>query len=212
MPLTATSRVATLHDLPGLYRVCRLTGAAGADASGQHTDPDLLGHVWVGAYAVAPGAVALVVQDDGGVAGYCVGTPDTAAFETWVARAWLPPLQQRYPRELAAEEDAALVGRIHDWPHADPGLLEAYPAHLHIDLLPRLQGQGWGRRLMTELGSRLHAAGAGGLHLGVDPANQRAIAVYQRLGFARLHELPDAVVMGIGLGPAGLTTPPPVTP
>ena len=42
------------------------------------------------------------------------------------------------------------------------------------------------------------------MHLGVDPANQRAIAVYDRLGFARLHELPDAVIMGIGLRPAGL--------
>ena len=208
MHTTPSARVATLHDLPGLYRVCRLTGAAGADASGAHADPDLLGHVWVGAYAVAPDAVALVVQDEGGIAGYCVGSPDTIAFESWLEQQWLPPLRQRYPLQSAAASDARLVERIHAWPRTDAALAQSQPAHLHIDLLPRLQGQGWGRRLITDMAIRLHAAGARGLHLGVSPDNTRALAAYERWGFSMLSRRPDVVLLGIGLGPAGILRPP----
>ena len=36
------------------------------------------------------------------------------------------------------------------------GVLAAHPAHLHVDLLPRLQGQGWGRRVVEAV---LHESG-----------------------------------------------------
>ena len=206
MRTTASYADATLHDLPGLYRVCRLTGDGGHDASGQYSDPDLLGHVWAGPYAVGPRAVALVVHDDAGVAGYCLGAPDTLEFEEWLNNEWFPPLRQRYPRDQATAGDQWLIDRIHAWPPTDPELLATYPAHLHIDLLPRLQGQGWGRRLITELGARLHAAGAGGIHLGVNPANAAAIAFYERLGFHVVKRTHEAVIYGAALGPAGLVT------
>ena len=61
--------------------------------------------------------------------------------------------------------------------------MAGYPAHLHIDLLPRAQGQGHGRRLMTAMFDRLTAAGASGVHLGVRRTNTRAIAFYEKLGF-----------------------------
>jgi ribosomal protein S18 acetylase RimI-like enzyme len=180
-------RPATVHDAAGLYRVCRLTGLVGGDASARHADPDLLGHVWAGPYLHAPGAVAVVVQDDRGVAGYCVAAAGTTAFEDWLESEWLPPLRAHHPAGSGATpDDAALVRRLHAWPRTDPGLVAAYPAHLHVDLLPRLQGRGWGRRLvgavLTELGSR----GVGGLHLVVDTANTGAGAFYERLGFTLL--------------------------
>ncbi len=183
----ARMRPATVHDAAGLYRVCRLTGLVGADASNRHADPDLLGHVWAGPYLHAPGAVAVVVQDEQGVAGYCVAAADTTAFEVWLEAQWLPPLRERHPvGSGATPDDAELVQRLHEWPSADPALVGAYPAHLHVDLLPRLQGRGWGRRVveavLTELGSR----GVGGLHLVVDPANTGATAFYERLGFVPL--------------------------
>ena len=44
-----------------------------------------------------------------------------------------------------------------------------YPSHLHIDLLPRAQGQGHGRLLIESLLDLLRAEGSGGVHLGVSP-------------------------------------------
>jgi GNAT superfamily N-acetyltransferase len=76
--------------------------------------------------------------------------------------------------------------------------LHAYPAHLHIDLLPGLQGRGLGRRLIDRLRAALADRGVPAVHLGLDPANTGARAFYERLGF---HELPssraDAPLLGI---------------
>ena len=97
MDAVTTMREGTLHDLPGVYRVCRLTGHAGRDATSRHADPDLLGHLWAGPYLAFPEAVTRVIHDDQGVAGYCLAVPDTAAFEHWLETVWLPPLRERLP-------------------------------------------------------------------------------------------------------------------
>ncbi|WP_392543790.1 GNAT family N-acetyltransferase [Oryzobacter telluris] len=192
----ATLRDGTVHDLPGVYRVCRLTGLAGQDASAVTTDPDLLGHVWAGHYLLAPGAIALVVQDEQGVAGYCLAAPDTATHEAWVEERWLPPLRARHPRGTGTGLDATLVEHLHDPPRTDLTLLADHPAHLHIDLLPRLQGRGWGRRLLEDMTARLAAAGASGVHLGVDHTNTGAVAFYERLGFTELRQVPGTHLLG----------------
>ncbi len=180
-------RDATVQDLPGVYRVCLMTGLAGRDATDLHADPDLLGHVWVGPYLLFPDAVALVAADDEGVAAYCVGVPDTGRFEEWLEAVWLPPLRSAHPSGSGATNaDRALVDRIHAWPRTNAVLLQRYPAHLHIDILPRLQGLGWGRRLVDSLLAGLTGAGATGVHLGVDSANEGAARFYERLGFGRV--------------------------
>ena len=66
----------------------------------------------------------------------------------------------------------------------------------HIDLLPAVQGGGNGRLLITALLDALREAGARGVHLGVDPANARALGFYRHLGFA---EVPHAKGLVLGL-------------
>ena len=197
-------RPGTLHDLPGVYRVCRLTGAGGADASDLHADPDLLGHVWAGPYLVFPDAVTRVIHDEEGVAGYCLAVPDTETFERWVDDVWLPPLRQSHPAGSGATAaDAALVERLHRPTTTDAGLLATHPAHLHVDLLPRLQGQGWGRRIVADVLEGLRHSGAPGVHLGVDLENVGAQAFYERIGFTELSGPPGARFYGADLGSRG---------
>ena len=64
--------------------------------------------------------------------------------------------------------------------------LAAYPAHLHIDLLPHVQRSGDGRQLMTAHLAALAARGVPAVHLGMLTANTAARAFYDRLGF---HEI-----------------------
>ncbi len=142
-------------------------------------------------YLHAPGAVALVVDEGAdaapAVSGYCVAVPDTSAFEDWAETSWWPPLRARHPRGSGATPaDAALVRRLHAPPRTDPAVLTGFPAHLHVDLLPRLQGRGWGRRLVEAVLAELAAAGVPDLHLGVGATNLGAQAFYDRLGFVRL--------------------------
>ena len=62
-------------------------------------------------------------------------------------------------------------------------MVEAYPSHLHINLLPRLQGRGFGRRLIERWLQMAGAAGSRGVHLGVNAANRPALGFYRALGF-----------------------------
>lgn len=182
------------QDLAALYRICLLTGDAGLDASGLYSDPDLLGHLYVGAYATLEPEHAVVLEDGDGVCGYCVGALDTASFHARVREAWLPALQARYPDPAGDPEawspDERLMRLLHDPDAVFPlGLapeLRGYPSHLHIDVLPRAQGRGLGRRLLEALLARLRSDGSPGVHLGVDARNRHAAGFYTHLGFTRL--------------------------
>src|SRR5689334_5359729 len=99
-------RPATVHDLSGTYRVCLLTGDAGADATGIVLDPDLLGHVYVGPYLVGEPTFGLVPVDEHGVSGYLLAAIDTRAFEAWAEGAWWPVLRERYPLRAGDGVDA----------------------------------------------------------------------------------------------------------
>jgi GNAT superfamily N-acetyltransferase len=65
------------------------------------------------------------------------------------------------------------------------------PAHLHIDLLPTYQRQGWGRKLIGALVERLKEMGLTGVWLGMDPKNVDARVFYERLGFKRYEGMQD---------------------
>ena len=196
-------RAATPADAGALYRICRLTGEAGADATQLYAAADLLGEVYVGPYLNVPPATALVGLDDSGEPlGYALGTPDSAAFADACEAQWWPELRAQYPlRELGGAHpdltphDLALIAHIHRPPVAAPDLVEPFSAHLHIDLLPQAQGRGLGRALMDQLLARLRAAGATGVHLGVDPRNTSAAQFYEHLGFRRWGTEPDVVTL-----------------
>ena len=172
-------------DTDACYEICLRTGHAGGDARHLHADPRLLGEVWVGPYLVYAPELAFVVEDAEGVGGYVVGAADTAGFEEWAEAAWWPPLRTRYPVDRFAEgsADRDTTNLIHTPLRMAPEITATHPAHLHIDLLPRLQGRGLGRQLLDRLFARLREAGAEAVHLGVAPENTGAIAFYERLGF-----------------------------
>jgi ribosomal protein S18 acetylase RimI-like enzyme len=192
-------RDAGLFDLPGMYSVCLRTGADGQDASARYANPDLLGHTYVGPYPAADPGLCLVVADAEGVGGYVLATADTARFEQWRERDWLPPLRTQYPQGSEGP-DQDLIALLHAPPISPPAIAAEYPAHLHIDLLPRLQGHGLGRALIEELLARLRRRTVAGVHLCVGSANERAQGFYRRLGFAELQRTGGATYLGLLLG------------
>jgi ribosomal protein S18 acetylase RimI-like enzyme len=67
-----------------------------------------------------------------------------------------------------------------------PELVDDYPAHLHMNLLPAFQRRGYGRQLMETFLSAANRNGAEKVWLGMLTVNVRARAFYDRLGFAEL--------------------------
>jgi GNAT superfamily N-acetyltransferase len=70
----------------------------------------------------------------------------------------------------------------------------AYPAHLHIDLLPPYQRAGHGRSLIATFLAALSAAGIQAVHLTMLTTNTPARAFYDRLNFHDI-PVPDAEVV-----------------
>jgi GNAT superfamily N-acetyltransferase len=178
-------------DEAALYEVCLRTGDAGNDATHLFDDPALLGEVFVGPYLRFAPDLAWVYADAADVArAYVLGATDTAAFENLLAERWWPELQERFPLAALPDNphDRDIVEYLHAPPRRDRGLVVDYPAHLHIDLVPEVQGGGRGGAMLRTLLDALSAAGAPGVHLGVARSNERAIGFYTHLGFTA-HEL-----------------------
>ena len=192
-------RQAVLHDLPGVYRVCLLTGASGKDATALFKNPDLIGHVFVGPYVVGQPDLALVVADDEGVAGYLLAVADTRRFEAWAEEHWWPALREQYPLSDGKSPDDEMIRMLHAPPRTPDAVVAAYPAHLHLDLLARMRGQGLGRVLVERTVATLRARDIPAVHLDVAADNENGIAFYRHLGFVELERKSDSILMGMRL-------------
>lgn len=199
-PGSASIRRAGEGDRDALYGICLRTGDSGRDATGQFDDDRLLGLVYVGPYlSLQPElAFALVEADDpaGLVQGYCLGALDTLEFAARCEGAWWPQLRATYPLDVPRRaSDQELVRLIHEPPPAPREVALRYPSHLHIDLLERLQGRGVGALAIRTQLEAMAGLGSPGVHLVVGATNENAIGFYGHLGFDRVGELPDSVVM-----------------
>jgi ribosomal protein S18 acetylase RimI-like enzyme len=197
-----TIRDAQPGDLDALYRIALATGDSGTDAAHLYRDPKLVGSLYAAPYLVLEPGFALVVEDESGVGGYILGALDTLAFEARLEAEWWPALRPRHtdPTGDPASWTRDQVGayQIHH-PRPPPGrIVGPYPSHLHINLLPRLQGRGIGQAMIDAWLARIAAAGSRGMHLGVSPTNHRGLRFYRVYGleefrFPRPKADPDAI-------------------
>jgi len=196
-------RRAVLSDLPYLYEICLKTGDDGKDASALFSDQYLLGHYYIAPYLAYQAGICFAAEYEYRPRGYIAAVPDTASFARWMEEQWLPPLRKQYPNPFPparSEKEKSIVDFLHKkhFPtdfDAESRLAD-YPAHLHIDLLPCLQGKGLGRVLMDNLFNELAQRGVPGLHLGVGASNRGAIAFYKKMGFSVLQEHDWGLTMG----------------
>jgi GNAT superfamily N-acetyltransferase len=153
------------------------------------------------------------------VVGYTLGATDTRAFEAELEEKWFPTLRERFPLSLTEDyatpngettainladltaEDKRYIKLFHKPDTAYDACVAFSPAHLHIDILPEHQRQGWGRKLIDAAVRQLSTEGESadgkkleGLWLCMDPRNKEAASFYERLGFERVHGAPETCV------------------
>lgn len=183
-------RNARQDDLGEIYAISLATGDCGQDASHLYRDGQLIGHIYSSPYVVLSPEATLVVTDGQGIAGYIAGVYDTATFEARLEREWWPALRARYAEPAGdsnswtADERRSFA--IHHPRIVPKQIVDAYPAHIHMNLLPRLQGQGVGSALLDEWVSLARRAGVSGIHLGVNAGNQGGLRFWSSRGFTRL--------------------------
>ncbi|MCC7377345.1 MAG: GNAT family N-acetyltransferase [Verrucomicrobiales bacterium] len=153
-------------------------------------DPDALGRIFVGPYLAYEPGLSLILEDDQGICGYALGAEESRTFYARYESEWRPKLCAQFPEPTGDPAQWTRSQMVHSWYHHPdyycPEPYDLYPAHLHIDLLPRAQGRGYGRQMMEQVMDELRRRGSPGAHLGVSILNKPAPGFYQRLGFREL--------------------------
>lgn len=188
-----TIRPTRPDDLEALCDIALKTGDAGKDASALYSDPKLIGHVYAAPYLIHEPQSAFVMEDEEGVIGYIVGARNTLAFAERLETEWWQGLREKYadPSDLDFETwtpDQLLAFLIHHPSMTPQRIVDTYPSHLHINLLPRAQGQGLGAQLMDRFLIAMDACGSRGVHLGVHPDNKHALRFYENYGFREVKD------------------------
>jgi GNAT superfamily N-acetyltransferase len=178
-------------ELDSLYAISLATGHQGGNASHLYEDGRLIGHIYAAPYAVLEPGLALVVEDEEGVAGFAVGVSDTKRWHERLEAEWWPRLRQDYadpsatsPSEWSADQRRAFAIHRPELPPAP--VVSVFPAHLHLNLLPRIQSRGVGSRLLSHWAARASARGVQAVHVGVNRANPRAARFWAGQGFEPL--------------------------
>ena len=178
-------------DLAALYEVSLSTGFEGGDASHLYIDPKMMGHIYAAPYAVLEPSLCLVAEDSMGIAGFVVGAINTAEWESRLENEWWPLLRNIYsdPSETSRKSwslDEKRASMIHHPTRAPASVIGRYPMHLHLKLMPRVQGAGLGTKLFKEWQGLVADRGVKGIHIGTNRANERAIRFWAKNGFAEL--------------------------
>ncbi|MFH1528196.1 MAG: GNAT family N-acetyltransferase [Bacteroidota bacterium] len=185
-------------DLTALYRICLKTGNSGKDATVLHSDPEIIGHFYAAPYAVFEPELCFIAAIKDEPFGYIIGTKDSKEFRDKCEKDWFPLLREMY--KMPDAEDISHEARIIRLIHA--GLIvkdevKDYPAHLHIDILPELQGQGMGRKLMDTFIAKLKELNVPAMHLEVGKSNLNAIQFYEKMGFHIIHDYEQSIAFGM---------------
>jgi ribosomal protein S18 acetylase RimI-like enzyme len=197
-------RKAQKNDLPYIYRICLKTGFSGLDAGRYYANKFLLGQYYAAPYLFFDiDSCFVLVGEKGFPAGYIVGTLDSTGFQTWMNSEWLPLLSAEAefqvtdsPFERSLKEQ---ILRPQCLTQQEVSLYAEYPAHLHIDILPELQGRGFGRKLIDSFIRNLQNHRISGVHLGVDEKNEKALKFYAALGFSEILNADGCLYLGMKL-------------
>src|SRR5881394_1516352 len=184
-------RQAQPADQAGAYHVCLKTGNYGKDGEEFYReDPDALGRIFVGPYLEYEPELSLILEDEQGISGYAFGAFDSRDFYARYEAAWRPALVAQFPEPNGDCTRWTRLQEVYSWYHHPdyfcPEPYGQYPSHLHIDLLERARGRGYGRRMMQQVMEKLRQGGSPGAHLGVSVRNEPAFGFYKRLGFREL--------------------------
>jgi ribosomal protein S18 acetylase RimI-like enzyme len=197
-------RSARTGDQAAAYYVCLKTGDHGRDGEPFYReDPDALGRHFVGPYLKFEPELSLMLDDEQGICGYALGAFDSQSFYARYEAEWRPDLCTRFPNPQGDPRQWTRVQEVYSWYHHPdyfwPKPYAAYPSHLHIDLLERARGRGYGRLMLEEVMARVRQRGSPGVHVGVSALNESAPGFYKRLGFRELVRHDNVIYMGKSL-------------
>ena len=134
-----------------------------------------------------PGAVVLVIDDEGGPVAFVAGVTDTGAFYKHFLRHFgLRAILAAFPRIL---RPSVLRSAWESFRYGEEDHREVPAELISMAVAPRARRSGLSLRLGAELQRSLSALGTTEIKVVVGSDNQPAIAAYQRMGFVFDHRI-----------------------
>lgn len=163
------------------------------NSEGEAPDEDLgefILHTFCDYYLENEPENCFVLDDNGKAVGYIICTENYDSYKDIFDREYLPLTEHLgEDKHKWALESTILQNKYKDY----------YPAHMHIDLLPAYQRQGWGGKLLNTLFEHLRAKGIKGVMLTAGTSNINAGNFYKKYGFEQLEIYETDVAFGMKL-------------
>jgi ribosomal protein S18 acetylase RimI-like enzyme len=173
-------RPLTLADAINLSHVAYETAFFGKSAEIFFPDRALFADLWIRPYLSQP--LGFVTEAKDRILGYVLGEDEQRYQRQFVQLApyyFKRLMSGAYPQWRGCWPYLWRVLR-YSTKHAP---LNAYPTHLHINLLPEVRGQGLGKQLLTRYLEHLHQQKVSGVQLSTTRENLAAVSLYQTFGF-----------------------------
>ena len=124
------------------------------------------------------------------VCGYINGALDTCSFMNTYREQHIPRIERRMHQQSTPIKEREIVERALSAYRATPvpsplmDIINTYPAHLHINVLPQAQRTGVGGALLRHYEQHCRAQHARGIHLITSDNNVRALPFYKAHGYS----------------------------
>ncbi|MBN2340282.1 MAG: GNAT family N-acetyltransferase [Deltaproteobacteria bacterium] len=179
-----------------MQQICLRTAASGTDATTLFFNSSIPAELFAFPYLSYDASLCLVACLDNIPHGYILGTADSEKFIEWMEHKWLPRLRSIFPADTVScsPVERSFLNLIHtpapSWFNSPP-----CPAHLHIDLLPAVQRQRVGSKLVNQFIKLLQQQNISQVYVDVSPRNRGAKQFYTALGFTTLPATNPSSVM-----------------
>lgn len=177
------------RDRDPIRLICNETGHLGDPIDPYFADREVFADVHSLYYTDVETGASFVIEEGGDVIGYLLGCLDSRRHAAWV-KSYLEKLVLRrvlIRGVLIRPGTAPLAWRfVFDWLRERPRFGdagEAYPAHLHINLLPSGRHRGLGKLLVRSYFDLLRDRGIEGVYLETTAENTKAVAFFESQGF-----------------------------
>ncbi len=147
-------------------------------------------HIFCDYYIEKEPENCFVLSDDGKAVGYVICAENFKKFKAVFDSEYVVQVNHFDAGMIKWANEAYL---LHE-KYAD-----AYPAHLHIDILPEYQRSGWGGKLIKALFEHLKNKGVNGVMLTTGTGNETANKFYKKYGFEELEIYDTDVAFGMKL-------------
>ncbi|XP_007909585.1 protein O-GlcNAcase [Callorhinchus milii] len=195
-PPMPTSKVYTIRpyfakDEASVYKICKEMYDDEMDSGSVDSEqPDIVGDSLVGGLLTLSPDYCFVLEDEGGVCGYALGTVDVKPFCKKCNVSWIPTMREKYlkpetSKELSEEQKMMLS--FHEEQEGLPdNFLAMFPSLIKLDVHSKVTDPSVAKSMMGCLLSSLKANGSRGAFCEVKPSDKRSLEFYSKLGCVEL--------------------------